>query len=176
MVGLSFAAVPLYDLFCRATGFGGTPQRAERAPEINDATPPRWVTVRYNADVAQGMPWRFEAPAQALVRIGEPVTAVYRVHNPGNDIIVGAATYNVTPDKAGRAVAKIECFCFVEQRLKPGESAELPVSFFIDPAVIQNDRLTDIATVTLSYTFFVKRREAPGLAAIAPKIEQPQTE
>jgi cytochrome c oxidase assembly protein subunit 11 len=167
MIGLSFASAPLYEMFCRVTGYGGTPQRAARAPDAGSAAAGREITVRFNADVAQGMPWRFEAPAETLVKLGEPVTAHYRAHNPGPETIVGTATYNVTPDKAGRAVAKVECFCFAEQRLGPGESALLPVSFFIDPEQFKDGKLNDVAAVTLSYTFFVKRREA-ALAAIAP--------
>ncbi len=152
MVGLSFASVPLYRLFCQVTGYGGTTQVAEAAPGAVGA---RVFTVRFNADVGQGMPGRFRpAQREITVRAGESALAFYGASNPSDEIVAGSATYNVTPQKAGLYFNKIACFCFDEQVLAPGESAEMPVSFFIDPE-IENDRnLDEVTTITLSYTFF----------------------
>lgn len=152
MVGLSYAAVPLYDLFCRATGYGGTTMVATEAPnQIGD----REMTVRFNADVNRDLPWRFR-PVQVsvTVRVGEPTLAFYRVENTSEQTIVGTATYNVTPLKAGEYFSKIDCFCFTEQVLQPGEISELPVSFFVDPSIADDPKMDRISTLTLSYTFF----------------------
>ena len=152
MVGLSYAAVPLYDLFCRATGYGGTTMVATEVPnQIGE----REMTVRFNANVNRDLPWRFR-PVQVsvTVRVGEPTLAFYRVENTSEQTIVGTATYNVTPLKAGEYFSKIDCFCFTEQVLQPGESAELPVSFFVDPSIVDDPKMDRITTLTLSYTFF----------------------
>ena len=152
MVGLSYAAVPLYDLFCRATGYGGTTMVATEVPiQIGE----REMTVRFNANVNRGLPWRFR-PVQGsvTVRVGEPTLAFYRVENTSEQTIVGTATYNVTPLKAGEYFSKIDCFCFTEQVLQPGEVAELPVSFFVDSSIADDPKMDRINTLTLSYTFF----------------------
>ena len=152
MVGLSFAAVPLYQLFCQVTGFGGTTQVAESLPE---ALGERVVKVRFNADLAAGLPWAFQPEQrQVALRVGEQGLVFYRVENLSDRPIVGTSTFNVTPLKAGPYFAKLDCFCFIEQRLAPGESAELPVSFFVDPAISEDPNLADVMTITLSYTFF----------------------
>ena len=152
MVGLSYAAVPLYDLFCRATGYGGTTMVATEVPiQIGE----REMTVRFNANVNRGLPWRFR-PVQGsvTVRVGEPTLGFYRVENTSEQTIVGTATYNVTPLKAGEYFSKIDCFCFTEQVLQPGETSELPVSFFVDPSIVDDPEMDRITTLTLSYTFF----------------------
>ncbi|WP_298724141.1 cytochrome c oxidase assembly protein [uncultured Ferrovibrio sp.] len=154
MVGLSFASVPLYDLFCRVTGFGGTPQRAESAPAI--AKPQeQLITVRFNADTGRDMPWKFQ-PAQREVKVkpGEETLIFYRASNPTDKPIVGQATFNVTPDKAGQYFNKIACFCFEEQRLEPGQTVDMPVSFFVDPDMLTDPKTREVHTITLSYTFF----------------------
>ncbi len=156
MVGLAYAAVPLYDLFCRVTGYGGTTRVASAgSATISD----RVMVVRFNADVARGMPWDFR-PMQREVelRVGETGVALYRATNPTDQAIVGTATYNVTPQKAGRYFAKIECFCFTEQRLEPGQTAEMEVQFFVDPEILEDVNMDDVNTITLSYTLF--RRDA----------------
>ncbi len=156
MVGLAYAAVPLYDLFCRVTGYGGTTRVASAgSATISD----RVMVVRFNADVARGMPWDFR-PMQREVelRVGETGVALYRATNPTDQAIVGTATYNVTPQKAGRYFAKIECFCFTEQRLEPGQTVEMEVQFFVDPEILEDANLDDVNTITLSYTLF--RRDA----------------
>ncbi|UEM21583.1 cytochrome c oxidase assembly protein [Skermanella mucosa] len=152
MIGLSFAAVPLYSLFCQVTGFGGTTQRAEGpAGEILDRT----VKVRFNADVNGALPWGFQPEIHQMeVRIGESAMTSYRAVNHSDEPIVGTATYNVTPDKAGIYFNKIQCFCFTEQRLEPGQSVDMPVYFFVDPAMADDPKLDDVKTITLSYTFF----------------------
>ena len=152
MVGAAYAAVPLYDLFCRATGYGGTTGVASApAPEVGE----RVVTVRFNADVQSDLPWRF-APVQraVTVRVGESALAFFRAENLGDAPLVGTATFNVTPQVAGVYFDKIDCFCFQEQFLAPGEVAELPVSFFVDPAIAEDPNTAGIGTLTLSYTFF----------------------
>lgn len=152
MAGLAFAAVPLYRLFCQVTGFGGTVQVAEAAPvEIGE----RIVTVRFNADTARDLPWRFMPERREMdVRVGEVNMAFYSAENLSGRALVGSSTFNVTPVKAGSYFNKIECFCFEEQTLAPGERVAFPVSFFVDPAIAEDRRLDDVNTITLSYTFF----------------------
>jgi cytochrome c oxidase assembly protein subunit 11 len=154
MLGLTAASVPLYRLFCQVTGYGGTTQRAEQAPDqISDRT----IKVRFNAEVAQGIPWSFEPEQREIeIRIGEQQLAFYRARNNGERPIVGTATFNVTPNKAGSYFSKIDCFCFTEQVLQPGESADLPVSFFVDPAILDDPETRDVRSITLSYTFFMR--------------------
>ena len=164
MVGLSFGAVPLYRLFCQVTGFGGTTQVAEEAPaEIGE----RVVTVRFNADTARDLPWYFKPEQREMtVRVGEMAMAVYTAENRSERALVGSSTFNVTPVKAGAYFNKIECFCFEEQMLAPGERADFPVSFFVDPDIVEDRRLDDVTTITLSYTFFA-RGEGVTEAALA---------
>ena len=152
MVGLSYAAVPLYDLFCRATGYGGTTNVATETPsQISD----REMKVRFNADVNRDLPWRFRPVQNSVtVRVGQPVLIFYRVENTSDQPIVGTATYNVTPLTVGEYFSKMDCFCFTEQVLQPGESVELPVSFFVDPSILDDPQMDKINTLTLSYTFF----------------------
>ena len=154
MIGLSFASVPLYRVFCQVTGFGGTTQRAERAPgQVAD----RLIAVRFNADVNQGMVWKFQPLQRSVqVRVGEETLIAYRATNPSSRAIVGVATFNVQPDKAGEYFDKIACFCFNEQRLEPGQTVDMPVSFFIDPKMLDDPNMADVNTITLSYTFFEK--------------------
>ena len=152
MVGVAYAAVPLYQIFCQVTGYGGTTQVAAAAPaEVGG----RSITVRFNADTAHAMPWRFRPRQRAIaVRVGEQSLALYEAVNSSQRRIVGSATFNVTPAKAGAYFNKIECFCFTEQALAPGESVDMPVSFFVDPAISDDPNLDDVNTITLSYTFF----------------------
>ena len=154
MVGMAFAAVPLYSLFCQVTGYGGTSQVAEAAP---GAVSERMITVQFDASTASGMPWKFKPVQREIkVRIGEEQLAFYRAHNPLNRAVMGTATYNVTPHKAGPYFSKIDCFCFTEQVLEPGQSVDMPVSFFVDPDILKDPGLDDVRTITLSYTFFEK--------------------
>ncbi len=163
MIGLSFAAVPLYDLFCRVTGFGGTTQIAQVSPELIGK---RLMSVRFNSDVSYDVPWHFKPDQLEIkLRIGEVGLAYYTAKNESDKTVLGTATFNVTPPKAGVYFNKVDCFCFEEQVLRPGESAKFPVTFFVDPD-IQNDRnLDDVTTITLSYTFFNQ-----GVAALERKL------
>ena len=163
MVGAAYASVPLYDLFCKVTGYGGTTKVATEAPaEIADFT----VTVRFNADTQSALPWRFQPVQQAVVvRAGETSLAFYRAENLGDAPLVGTATFNVTPQSAGAYFSKIDCFCFAEQYLAPGQSADLPVSFFVDPAIADDPDTAHIRTITLSYMFFDAGEEAVARAA-----------
>nr|WP_246252680.1 cytochrome c oxidase assembly protein [Mesorhizobium camelthorni] len=156
MVGLSFAAVPLYRLFCQVTGYGGTTQVAEAAPTPSE----RRVAVRFDANVAAGMPWAFEAPKPVELALGESGLVAYKARNPTSRPILGTATYNVVPAKAGVYFNKVQCFCFTEQLLMPGEEKEFPVTFFVDPAIEGDPDLKGVTTITLSYTFFDKGTDA----------------
>ena len=152
MVGLSFAAVPLYRLFCQVTGFGGTTQRAEEAP---GATAGPLITVRFNTETASELPWQFH-PLQREVklRLGEEALVAFRATNKSSRPTVGTATFNVTPLKAGPYFDKIQCFCFEEQRLEAGQSVDMPVSFFVDPKMLEDRSTSEIRTITLSYSMF----------------------
>lgn len=149
---LTFYSVELYEIFCRVTGYGGTTQVADRGP---DRIVDRRITVRFNADTNSRLPWRFE-PAQnsITVRAGQQALAFYRAESMADKAIVGTATFNVTPSKAGMYFNKIACFCFTEQTLDPGQVVDMPVQFFIDPAIVDDRNLDDVSTITLSYTFF----------------------
>jgi cytochrome c oxidase assembly protein subunit 11 len=152
MVMMAYASVPLYSLFCKVTGFGGTTQTAIAAPtNILD----REMTVRFNSDTAPSLGWTFE-PMQKEVRvkIGEQKLIFFTAENKSKNSVVGTSVYNVTPVKAGSYFNKIQCFCFTEQTLDPGEKATFPVSFFIDPDIAEDRHMNDIKTITLSYTFF----------------------
>jgi cytochrome c oxidase assembly protein subunit 11 len=157
MVGVSFAAVPLYQLFCEVTGFGGTPVRAEQAPGAVAGE----VGVRFDANIDPKLPWRFE-PIDRTIRIapGARTQVAYRATNLTARQTTGQAMFNVTPVKAGQYFSKIECFCFVEQTLKGGQSVNMPVIFFVDPKIRQDPDTRDIDEFTLSYTFYPV--ETPG--------------
>ncbi|MDP6516789.1 MAG: cytochrome c oxidase assembly protein [Alphaproteobacteria bacterium] len=158
MGGMAYAAVPLYDLFCRATGFGGTPSVAESVPGV---IAERLITVRFNADTQSRLPWRFRpAQREVTVRVGESALAFYSARNLSDRALVGTATYNVTPQKVGTYFTKIDCFCFTEQFLGPGASAELPVTFYVDPEILDDPAMDDVTTITLSYMFFDAGEEA----------------
>ena len=153
MGGLVAASVPLYRLFCAATGYGGTTQRASVAPGKEVAG--RVITVRFNADTAPDLPWDFR-PEQREVKIhpGEEKVVAFFAQNRSAEPINGRATYNVTPDKAGLYFDKLQCFCFSDQYLAPGKSAELDVQFFVDPDIVKDPNTSNVDTITLSYTFF----------------------
>lgn len=162
MVGLAYASVPLYALFCQVTGFGGTTQRADAAPARQVD---RVIKVRFNADVNQSLPWRFKPEQKELtVKLGEMGLAAYQAANRTDQATVGTALYNVTPDKAGKYFNKIECFCFTEQVLEPGQSVDMPVAFFVDPSLADDPAMEDVTTITLSYTFFRAKDETQVLA------------
>ncbi len=152
MGGLAWAAVPFYNWFCRVTGFGGTTGVAQQAPDdILD----RMVTIRFDGSKAKGMPWEFKPVEREMkVRIGETGLAFYEAYNPTDKPIAGQASYNVTPYSAGGYFQKIACFCFDEQVLQPGERVEMPVTFFVDPEIVEDPEAQYVHTITLSYTFY----------------------
>lgn len=152
MAGMSYAAVPLYQMFCQATGLNGTTQRAAKP---SDVVLDRVVTVRFDANVSPKLGWRFE-PVQRTVdaHIGENMLVFYRATNTTDRVMKGTATFNVAPDAAGLYFSKIECFCFKEQTLHPGETIEMPVSFFVDPAMVEDPESSRLKEITLSYTFY----------------------
>jgi cytochrome c oxidase assembly protein subunit 11 len=158
MVGAAYAAVPFYSWFCRTTGFGGTPVVAEAAPvKVLD----RKVTVRFDANVASGLPWKFEPEQVSIdVRIGQVVTIYYRAVNESARETVGQAAYNVSPPTVGGYFAKINCFCFTEQRLAPHERRDMPVVFYVDPALVGDAEEDDLNTITLSYTMYPVQQPA----------------
>src|SRR5215475_7509403 len=152
MLGAAYAAVPLYNWFCKTTGFGGTPQVASVAPSH---VLERKIKVRFDANVSGGLPWRFEPEQSSIeVRIGEVVTVNYRVVNESARETVGVASYNVAPPTVGAYFSKINCFCFTEQRLKAGETRDMTVVFFVDPALVKDAEHDALATITLSYTMY----------------------
>jgi cytochrome c oxidase assembly protein subunit 11 len=164
MGGLVYASVPLYRLFCQVTGFGGTTRIAEAPAQAGE----RIVTVRFNADVNRDLPWTFRpAQREIRVRVGEEALVFYVARNDTEAAITGTSTFNVTPPKAGLYFNKIECFCFTEQRLLPGQSVDMAVSFFVDPEIVDDPDRDDLKTITLSYTFFRAPEEAGGLAGAA---------
>lgn len=157
MGAMAWAAVPLYDLFCRVTGYGGTTQEASAAPDV---ILDRMVTVRFDASVADGMPWTFKPARNTVkIRIGETGIAFYEAHNPTDKPVTGTASFNVTPLSAGLYFTKIDCFCFTEQTLQPGETVMMPVTFFVDPQMVEDAETAKIHTITLSYTFFETETE-----------------
>lgn len=159
MVGAAYAAVPLYNWFCRTTGFGGTPQVATAAPaDILD----RKLKVRFDANVAGGLPWRFEPEQNSIeVKVGEVVTVSYRVVNEAARETVGVASYNVSPPTAGAYFSKINCFCFSDQRLKAGETRDMTVVFFVAPDIVKDREQDGLDTITLSYTMYPARQAEP---------------
>ena len=168
MVGASYAAVPFYNWFCRATGFNGTTQVATSAP--SDAPLERKITVRFDANVAPGLPWKFQAEQNEIeVRIGEVVTVFYTVTNQAARTTAALAAYNVAPLTVGAYFQKINCFCFTEQTMGPGEKREMPVVFYVDPQLTKDSENDGLNTITLSYTFYHMREPAvKPLAASEP--------
>ena len=152
MFGVAYASVPLYKLFCQVTGYGGVPQVAEIAP---GALPNMEISVRFDANTNPQLPWQFKAVKnQMTVTLGESTLAFYEARNLAKTDVTGTAVYNVTPLKAGQYFSKIDCFCFSEQTLNAGQRVDMPVQFFVDPAINNDPNTKDIKTITLSYTFY----------------------
>ncbi len=154
MLGLSYASVPLYRLFCQVTGYGGTTQKAEGyTGRISEKT----ITVSFDSNISQDLEWSFKPKVRSIeLRLGEKVTAIFLAKNTGNTISTGEASFNVSPQAAGQYFNKIDCFCFTEQTLKPGEMVEMPVLFFIDPDIENDPLLKNAEIITLSYSFYSK--------------------
>lgn len=164
MLGMSYAAVPLYDMFCRVTGYGGTTQQTTQYSQtILDRT----IKVRFDANVAAGLPWQFHPiEREVTIRLGETKQVAYEAKNVFSRPTYGRASFNVTPPLAGAYFMKMECFCFTDTELAPGETLDMPVVFYIDPAILELPEMKDISTITLSYTFFsIDKDEAKDSAA-----------
>ena len=173
MASLVYYAVPLYRLFCQVTGFGGTVQRAVAAP---GAAGTRTFTIRFDADVERGLPWTFRPVSREVtIRAGEERLAHYRARNRSKAALTGTATFNVTPQKAGMYFVKVACFCFSKQRLEAGRSVDMPVSFYVDPAILKDPNLRDVRTITLSYTFYRARGADQKAAAATPRAKSSQS-
>lgn len=169
MLGAAYAAVPLYQMFCQATGYGGTVQRAVKP---SDTILDRKITVRFDANV-NGLAWTFEPVVRTMeVRIGENALAFYRATNTSGAALSGTATFNVAPDIAGAYFNKLACFCFTEQRLEPGETVDMPVSFYVDPAIANDKDAISLTQITLSYTFYPVDRPKQA-ADVAPLAKPP---
>lgn len=170
MTGLAYAAVPLYKLFCQVTGYGGTTKKAdEYVGEISDTV----IRVSFDTNISSELNWQFKPQQRSIeVRLGENSTAIFLARNLGSDVTSGTANFNVTPQWTGRYFNKIECFCFTEQTLAAGEEVEMPVLFFIDPAIADDPLLKSIQTITLSYTLFSKDKSEPQDSAL---LDQPNT-
>lgn len=163
MIGVAYAAVPLYQLFCQMTGYGGTTQRVE---QYSDRILDRRIKIRFDANVSGGLPWDFEPVQRVIeVRIGETAVASYRATNLFRTPTAGRASFNVTPEIAGSYFNKVECFCFTDTELKPGETMDMPVVFYVDPDILDQPELKNVETITLSYTFFPIDAAEPMAAA-----------
>jgi cytochrome c oxidase assembly protein subunit 11 len=156
MIGAAYAAVPLYEIFCQVTGFGGTTQVASSNPKGVIA---RDMTVRFDSNVEAGLAWTVQPAAPITGSIGTVETVVFTATNKSHKPLTGQAIFNVTPEQAGIYFNKIECFCFTEQTLQPGETVEMPVTFFVDPDIDANDDLDTVRNITLSYTFYAQSSE-----------------
>ena len=172
MVGMAFAAVPLYQLFCQVTGYAGTPARADenwtRGP-----TSTQTVTVRFDANTNAKLPWKFRAlQDKVTVPLGKDTLIRYVAKNLSDKPVIGTATFNVTPFKVAQYFTKIECFCFTEQILGPGETMEMPVSFYVDPEMLEDENARDVSTITLSYTFFRDDKAMQKLAAKSATVPE----
>jgi cytochrome c oxidase assembly protein subunit 11 len=163
MVGLSFASVPLYRMFCQVTGYGGLPQRADKAPgEVLDRT----IRIRFDGNVDHGLPWTFAPVQQTMdVKIGETALAFFKATNQTSAPVSGTAIFNVAPELAGRYFTKIECFCFKLQTLAAGQSVEMPVTFFVDPKIVDDEDTKNMSEITLSYTFYRSDKDAAKAAS-----------
>lgn len=163
MIGVAYAAVPLYQLFCQVTGYGGTTKRVE---QYSDRVLDREITVRFDANVSSALPWEFQPKQRSVtMKIGETTQIAYVAKNVFNRPTSGRATFNVSPHLAGSYFNKVECFCFTDTELKPGETLDMPVVFYIDPAIADVPELKDLHTITLSYTFFPLNEDKPVAGA-----------
>lgn len=168
MLGMSFAAVPLYNLFCRVTGFGGVTSTAEAG---SDVVLDREILIRFDGSLDRDMPWRFKPEETTMkIRIGETGLAFYEATNPTDRVVAGAASYNVAPFSAGGYFTKIDCFCFTEQVLQPHQTVRMPVTFYVDPEIMQDEEAKLLTTITLSYTFH--EIEPPEEAAALNRVDE----
>jgi len=161
MLGLAFASVPLYRMFCQATGYGGTPKIGEVVEKATGEAAGRIVSVMFDANVNKGLSWKFQPRVREInVPLGVQTLAIFDARNFGDAAITGTASFNITPFKAAEYFVKIDCFCFTEQRLEAGEEMPMPVSFYIDPEIMNDPDAKDVENIVLSYTFFPSRKTA----------------
>ena len=161
MTGLAFASVPLYRVFCQATGFAGTPRLEQGAQAPGDTG--HMISVRFDANTAPALPWRFRpVDSHRNVAIGARNIALFEARNLSDHTVTGSATFNITPSQAGQYFTKIQCFCFTEQRLTPGQDVQMPVVFYVDPKILDNPDTRNISEITLSYTFYPVDQPAGG--------------
>jgi cytochrome c oxidase assembly protein subunit 11 len=166
MLGLGYAAVPLYRIFCQTTGFGGTTMRVSEAQAATVKPTTRNMRIRFDANVERGMPWQFKAvQAVDTVSVGVRDMAVYTARNLSDKPVTGTASFNVEPEQAGKYFSKIQCFCFTEQTLKPGEEVRMPVIYYVDPKILDDPDNKDVGEITLSYTFHVAADGPPDGAS-----------
>ncbi len=171
MVGVSYAAVPLYRIFCQITGYGGTTQKAE---EYKGKVSEKVFTVSFDSNISRELAWKFKPKQREVkLRLGEKVTAYYMATNIGKDTSTGESTFNVSPQAAGQYFNKIQCFCFTEQTLAAGEKVEMPVLFYIDPEIVNDPLFENISTITLSYTFYPKELDETAKSAGLKKPANP---
>lgn len=164
MIGMAYAAVPLYAMFCQITGYGGTTQRTT---QYADRVLDREVTIRFDANTAGGIPWKFQPVARSVkIKLGETAQAHYTATNTFDRPVTGRATFNVTPELAGGYFNKVECFCFTDTTLQPGETLDMPVLFYVDPDIVDLPEMKDLRTITLSYTMFPIEETNKPLAAV----------
>lgn len=169
MIGAAYASVPLYDLFCRVTGFGGTTQVAEAA---SDVVIDREITIRFDGNVNHTLPWDFKPEQRSVtLKMGETAQLAYLAHNTSDRTTVGTSTFNVSPPTAGAYFNKLDCFCFTEQALDSGETVEMPVVFFVDPEMDKDPELKSVKEITLSYTFFPVEQPERPVAATTDTVE-----
>ena len=166
MVGLAFASVPLYRVFCQVTGYNGTPRIEQGGTSAGSVA--NTIRVTFDANTGRDLPWRF-APDQREVRLrlGEEVLATYSARNLSQKVVTGSAVFNVTPEKVATYFTKLECFCFTEQVLQPGQEVSMPVLFYVDPAILEDPDARDVKAITLSYTFYPATNDAPAAGAAA---------
>ncbi|MFN4206331.1 MAG: cytochrome c oxidase assembly protein [Agrobacterium albertimagni] len=173
MIGMAYAAVPLYQLFCQVTGYGGTTQRVE---QMSDVMLDRTINVTFDANASPGLNWDFKAVDKKVTpKIGETVQITYTATNNSPHPVTGEAIFNVTPGEAGAYFNKVQCFCFTKTTLQPGETLEMPVVFFVDPAIVEAEETKGIGTITLSYTFYPRDDQEPVAAlSVGEGEEQPK--
>jgi cytochrome c oxidase assembly protein subunit 11 len=176
MLGLGFASVPLYRWFCQVTGFGGTTQRIGEAQAATIKVSDKSISVRFDANVEAGMPWKF-APSQVTqeLPIGARKMAFYRAENLSDKAVTGVASFNVEPARAGIYFTKIQCFCFEQQTLQPGQAVDMPVIYFVDPKILSDPETRDIEAITLSYTFHVSADQSEALKPAAKALDPART-
>ncbi len=174
MLGLGYASVPLYRMFCQVTGFGGTTMRVSEAQAATVVSTNKDIRIRFDANVERGMPWQFK-PLQPVdtVAVGARDMAIFTAKNLSDKPITGTASFNVEPEQAGRYFSKIQCFCFTEQTLKPGEEVRMPVIYYVDPKILNDPDTLDVDEITLSYTFHVTKTETADSSAKA--LDRAQT-